>query len=115
MRHLCSYIRKYGSLEGPIIYRTLQREAALARSLESVLPRPARWPASAADREACVRISGPDRYGAHDHPESFAVECSIGTPRFSGIAASRKPKLYVMSVDESPIYVGITKQPKSYS
>jgi hypothetical protein len=31
MRRLDSYIRKYGPVEGPIIYRTLQREAAHAR------------------------------------------------------------------------------------
>ena len=31
MRRLDSYIRKYGPAEGPIIYRTLQREAAHAR------------------------------------------------------------------------------------
>ena len=58
-----------------------------------------------------MRVSGPDRYVLTITPTSFAVECSRGTPRFSGIAASRKPKLYVVSVDESPIYVGITKQP----
>ena len=56
-----------------------------------------------------MRVSGPDRYVLTITPTSFAVECSRGTPRFSGIAASRKPKLYVVSVDESPIYVGITK------
>ena len=31
MRRLDSYIRKYGPVEGLIIYRTLQREAAHAR------------------------------------------------------------------------------------
>lgn len=31
MRRLDSYIRKYGPVDGPIIYRTLQREAAQAR------------------------------------------------------------------------------------
>lgn len=30
MRKLQSYIRVYGAVEGPIIYRRLQREAALA-------------------------------------------------------------------------------------
>jgi hypothetical protein len=41
----------------------------------------------------------------------FAVACERGTSKFSGIATSRKPKLYVVSVDEKPIYVGLTKQP----
>lgn len=31
MRRLDSYIRKYGSVDGPLLYRTLQREAAHAR------------------------------------------------------------------------------------
>jgi len=58
-----------------------------------------------------VTLSGPDRYALTVTPTSFAVECVRGTPRFSGIATSRKPKLYIVSVDNSPIYVGITKQP----
>ena len=58
-----------------------------------------------------MRVSGPDRYVLTMTPTSFAVECSQGTPRFSGIATSPKPKLYIVSVDDSPIYVGITKQP----
>lgn len=31
MRRIESYIRKYGPLDGPVLYRTLQREAAHAR------------------------------------------------------------------------------------
>jgi hypothetical protein len=58
-----------------------------------------------------VRVSGPDRYALTITPTSFGIECSKGTPRFSGIATSSKPKLYIVSVDDSPIYVGITKQP----
>lgn len=58
-----------------------------------------------------MRIIGPDRYLLTITPTSFAVECAAGTAKFSGIATSRKPKLYVVAVDESPIYVGITKQP----
>lgn len=30
MRKLASYVRKYGSIAGPIIYATLQKEAAQA-------------------------------------------------------------------------------------
>src|SRR5262245_47273866 len=58
-----------------------------------------------------MTMSGPDRYLLTITSTSFAVECSKGTPRFSGIATSKKPKLYVVSVDEVPIYVGITRQP----
>jgi hypothetical protein len=38
------------------------------------------------------------------------VRCRKGTPKFSGIATSKKPKLYIVSFDEKPIYVGVTKQ-----
>lgn len=41
---------------------------------------------------------------------SFVVTCAKGTQKFSGIATSKKPKLYIASVDEKPIYVGVTKQ-----
>lgn len=58
-----------------------------------------------------MRLSGPDRYTLTITPTSFVVECAKGTPRFSGIATSRRPKLYVVSVDGAPIYAGITKQP----
>ncbi len=40
----------------------------------------------------------------------FSIECPLGTAKFSGLATSRLPKLYVASVDDKPIYVGITKQ-----
>jgi hypothetical protein len=42
--------------------------------------------------------------------KSFSIECPHGTARFSGFATSPKPKLYIASVDEAPIYVGVTKQ-----
>lgn len=58
-----------------------------------------------------MHFSGPDRYTLTITPTSFVVECANGTPRFSRIATSRKPKLYVVSVNGEPIYVGITKQP----
>ena len=54
---------------------------------------------------------GPRTLRSRDHANSFAVACERGTSKFSGIATSRKPKLYVVSVDEKPIYVGLTKQP----
>lgn len=58
-----------------------------------------------------MRITGPDRYKLSFDANAFTVECSKGTPSFSGIATSKKPKLYVVSLEEQPIYVGLTKQP----
>ena len=57
-----------------------------------------------------MHISGPERYKLSFDSESFVVLCQKGTPKFSGIATSKKPKLYIVSVDEKPIYVGVTKQ-----
>jgi hypothetical protein len=42
--------------------------------------------------------------------ESFIAQCRKETPKFSGITTSKKPKLYIASVGEKPIYVGVTKQ-----
>ena len=58
-----------------------------------------------------MNIRGPDRYRLSFDATSFTVLCASGTPRFSGIATSPKPKLYIASVDNWPIYVGVTKQP----
>lgn len=53
---------------------------------------------------------GPDRYKLTFDAESFAVLCAKGTAKFSGIATSKKPKLYIASVNEKPVYVGVTQQ-----
>lgn len=58
-----------------------------------------------------MRISGPERYRLTFDSDVFTVECQKGTPKFSGIATSKKPKLYVVSIDNRPVYVGVTKQP----
>ena len=42
--------------------------------------------------------------------ESFTVLCAKGTDKFSGLAMLKLPKLYVVSINEKPIYVGLTKQ-----
>lgn len=42
---------------------------------------------------------------------TFEVRCPEGTGKFSGLASSRLPKIYVASADGMPFYVGITKQP----
>ena len=57
-----------------------------------------------------MRISGPERYTLNFDAERFSVLCAKGTEKFSGIATSKLPKLYIASVDEKPIYVGVTKQ-----
>lgn len=53
---------------------------------------------------------GPERYKLAFDPAKFTVTCSKGTPKFSGLATSRRPKLYVVSVDRQLVYVGITRQ-----
>src|SRR4051812_47724767 len=58
-----------------------------------------------------MQVTGPDRYKLSFDAKAFTVECAKGTPNFSGSATTKKPKLYVVSVDEAPIYVGVTKQP----
>src|SRR5688572_18938705 len=57
-----------------------------------------------------MKISGPDRYALALTPASHSVRCSRGTPKFSGLATSKIPKLYIVSVDEKPFYVGVTKR-----
>jgi hypothetical protein len=58
-----------------------------------------------------MKIIGPERYKLNFSPTSFSVTCENGTNHFSGISTSKKPKIYVVTVDEKPIYVGVTKQP----
>jgi hypothetical protein len=57
-----------------------------------------------------MNLLGPDRYRLTFDAENFSVVCPRGTPRFSGFAASDLPKLYIASVADWPIYVGVTKQ-----
>lgn len=58
-----------------------------------------------------MRITGPERYELTFDETAFRVKCTRGTTKFSGIATSKKPKLYIIAgVDGKPIYVGITKQ-----
>jgi len=55
-------------------------------------------------------IVGPDRYYLTFNAESFSVQCPRGTDKFSGIATSKMPKIYVVSAKNKPIYVGVTRQ-----
>lgn len=57
-----------------------------------------------------MKVIGPDRYKLSFNPKRFTVSCSNGATKFSGLATSRLPKLYVVAVNEWPIYVGTTKQ-----
>jgi hypothetical protein len=57
-----------------------------------------------------MKILGPERYQLSFNAKAFTVECSKGTTRFSGLGTSRLPKLYVISVEGQPVYVGITRQ-----
>ncbi|QIB53089.1 hypothetical protein G3M63_04300 [Pseudomonas sp. OIL-1] len=58
-----------------------------------------------------MEITNIGRYKLSFDATQFSIECPLGTAKFSGLATSRLPKLYVISVGEKPIYVGITKQP----
>lgn len=57
-----------------------------------------------------MNILGPERYSLSITPDSYTVTCARGTSKFSGLATTRKPKLYIVAVDGKPIYVGMTKQ-----
>jgi hypothetical protein len=58
-----------------------------------------------------MKIAGPERYRLRFDTDKFAVICSNGTPKFSGLATRKLPKLYVVSLERKLIYVGITRQP----
>ena len=57
-----------------------------------------------------MRIIGPEQYILSFDAEKFAVSRSIGPAKFSGLATSTLPKLYIVSVDRQPIYIGTTRQ-----
>ena len=57
-----------------------------------------------------MKISGPDRYRLEFESQTFRVISPQGTNKFSGKAASKIHKLYVVSSDGLPVYVGVTKQ-----
>jgi hypothetical protein len=59
-------------------------------------------------------LLGPDRYDMTFDTElstRFEVRCSKGTTKFSGLSTRAKtPKIYIISRDGQPIYVGVTVQ-----
>jgi hypothetical protein len=58
-----------------------------------------------------MKVIGPDRYRLSFDAKTFTVSCPKGGGTFSGLATWKRPKLYIVSVDQWPIYVGVTKQP----
>src|SRR5258707_4021171 len=57
-----------------------------------------------------MRLLGPETYQLKCDSKKFSVTCRKGTPRFSGIANRRLPKLYLISANGQLIYVGITRE-----
>jgi len=61
-----------------------------------------------------VKLEGPDSFRIAIRPpgdaKPFVIEDAYGADKFSGRATSRLPKLYVITADGRPIYVGITRQ-----
>ena len=57
-----------------------------------------------------MKLSGPDTYRLVFDSRTFRVVSPQGTNKFSGKATSKLPKLYVVSSDGLPVYVGVTKQ-----
>lgn len=57
-----------------------------------------------------MKIAGPERYQLTFNSKQFTVLCEKGTDKFSGLATSKLPKLYIVSVNGKPIYVGMSKQ-----
>ena len=57
-----------------------------------------------------MKIIGPERYKLSFDAKKFTVACAKGTIKFSGLATSKLPKLYIVSINGMPVYVGITKQ-----
>jgi hypothetical protein len=57
-----------------------------------------------------MEIVGPETYNLTFDSENYTVLCPKGTTKFSGLATSKLPKLYVVVAETKPIYVGITRQ-----
>lgn len=58
-----------------------------------------------------MKMIGPERYTLTYDVQKYAVLCSNGKAKFSGIASSKMPKLYIASINGKPVYVGATKRP----
>ena len=93
MRRLASYSSTYGPATGH--WSTARSSVKLLThgGERFIRNRARRSGQCVPDGEVSVNVSGPDRYRLTITPSAFVVECSRGTPHFSGIATSKKPKL----------------------
>lgn len=57
-----------------------------------------------------MKILGPERYALKFDSKVCAVVCPRGLAKFSGIASTSIPKLYVILAGGNLLYVGITRQ-----
>ncbi|MGM5002919.1 hypothetical protein AB8A05_29620 [Tardiphaga sp. 538_B7_N1_4] len=57
-----------------------------------------------------MNVVGPELYKLTCSPTEYEVECQHGHRKFSGHANTKQPKLYVVSVDNRPIYVGLSRR-----
>ncbi len=58
-----------------------------------------------------MKLLGPDRFDLTFDARDFKVASTSGETQFTGRSAGRTPKLYVMSAQGRPFYVGVTTQP----
>ena len=58
-----------------------------------------------------MKLVSPERYVLTCPSRRFAIREALQGLSFTGKAASRGPKLYVIGDHKSPVYVGITRQP----
>jgi hypothetical protein len=58
-----------------------------------------------------MKLLGPDCFDLTFDARDFKVASESGESRFTGRSAGRIPKLYVMSAQGRPFYVGVTRQP----
>jgi hypothetical protein len=57
-----------------------------------------------------MKIEGPEIYELALTPDKCTPTCVRGRNNFSGIATNDMPKLYIVSIDGKPVYVGQTKR-----
>ncbi len=57
-----------------------------------------------------MKMLGPETYNLTFDAKGYTIACQKGTVKFSGLACSKLPKLYVISAEGSILYVGITRQ-----
>lgn len=58
-----------------------------------------------------MKLLGPDRFDLTFDARDFKVASTSGETQFTGRSAGRIPKLYVITAQGRPLYVGVTRQP----